>query len=41
MSSVTLTAFMQGQQIAQGNLSELLRQIKATPIGQRAGVYLR
>ncbi|ATF93832.1 DUF2239 family protein [Cedecea neteri] len=33
MSSVTLTAFMQGQQIAQGNLSELLRQIKATPIG--------
>ncbi len=33
MSSVTLTAFMQRRQIAHGSLSELLRQLKATPIG--------
>lgn len=33
MSSVTLTAFMQRQQIAHGSLGELLRQIKAMPIG--------
>ncbi|NIF59499.1 DUF2239 family protein [Enterobacter sp. Ap-916] len=33
MSSVTLTAFMQRQLIAHGSLNELLRQLKATPIG--------
>ncbi|NIF48419.1 DUF2239 family protein [Enterobacter sp. Ap-1006] len=33
MSSVTLTAFMQRQLIAHGNLNELLRQLKAMPIG--------
>lgn len=33
MPPVTLTAFLQRRQIAHGNLSELLRQLKATPIG--------
>lgn len=33
MPPVTLTAFLQRRQIAHGNLSELLRQLKAAPIG--------
>ncbi|NIG74748.1 DUF2239 family protein [Klebsiella sp. Ap-873] len=33
MPPVTLTAFLQRRQIAHGNLSELLRQLKSAPIG--------
>lgn len=36
MPPVTLTAFLQRRQIAHGNLSEILQQIKATPIGNES-----